>query len=96
MCRSGSDDRQDNYYKDSKNLECYISKKNQETNIATLEIILNQLHSTKEIFQIAQSLIRDPTTDTVTWKNICTLRSLIQAQEGLLIFGFFSDLDGAY
>ena len=33
VCRSGSDDRQGNYYKGCKNCECYVSKKNQETNI---------------------------------------------------------------
>ena len=44
--------------------------------LTTLEIILDQLHSIKQIFQIAQSLIRDPTTDAVTWKNICTHANL--------------------
>ena len=34
--------------------------------LTTLETILDQLHSTKQIFKIAQSLIRDPTTDAVT------------------------------
>ena len=33
MCCSGSDDRQGNYYKGDKNCECYVPKKNQETNI---------------------------------------------------------------
>ena len=33
VCRSGSDDRQGNYYKGYKNCECYVSKENQETNI---------------------------------------------------------------
>ena len=33
VCLSGSDDRQGNYYKDWKNCKCYVSKKNQETNI---------------------------------------------------------------
>ena len=33
VCRSESDDRQGNYYKGCKNCECYVSKKNQETNI---------------------------------------------------------------
>ena len=54
-------------------------RKIKESLSTTLEMILaDQLHSTKIFSHIAQSLIRESTTDAVTRKNISTNASLFK------------------
>ena len=65
-----------NNCKGCKNCNVMFLRKIKKPMSTTLEIILDQLHPTKHFSQIAPSLIREPITDAVTRKNICTHTNL--------------------